>query len=98
MFLADVALKEGVVVGVGDFASSSAEQVIDATGCYVSPGFVDINNHSDTYWELLAQPGLAGMLCQGVTTIMGGTPVPLLLRLRARRSSDPFRSGLISEK
>lgn len=72
MFLADVALKEGVVVGVGDFASSSAEQVIDATGCYVSPGFVDINNHSDTYWELLAQPGLAGMLCQGVTTIIGG--------------------------
>lgn len=72
MFSADVALKEGIIVGVGDFSSSSAEQVIDATGCYVTPGFVDINNHSDTYWELLAQPELAGMLCQGVTTVIGG--------------------------
>ncbi len=72
MFLADVALKEGVIVGVGDFALSSAEQVIDASGCYVTPGFIDVNNHSDTYWELFAQPELAGMLCQGVTTIIGG--------------------------
>lgn len=72
MVSADVAVKEGVIVGVGDFAASSAEQVIDASGCYVAPGFIDVNNHSDTYWELLAQPQLAGMLCQGVTTIIGG--------------------------
>lgn len=72
MFLADVALKEGIIVGVGDFTASSAEQIIDASGCYVAPGFVDVNNHSDTYWELLAQPELAGMLCQGVTTVIGG--------------------------
>lgn len=72
MILADIALKEGIIVGVGDFSASSAEQVIDATGCYVTPGFIDVNNHSDTYWELLSQPELAGMLCQGVTTIIGG--------------------------
>ena len=98
MFSADVALKEGIIVGVGDFSSSSAEQVIDATGCYVTPGFIDINNHSDTYWELLAQPELAGMLCQGVTTVIGGTPV---LRLRLSRTpglSGLFRSGPISGK
>ena len=35
MILADIALKEGIIVGVGDFSASSAEQVIDATGCYV---------------------------------------------------------------
>lgn len=72
MFLADIALKEGVIVGIGDFSASSAEQVIDAGGCYVVPGFIDVNNHSDTYWELLAQPLLAGMLSQGVTTVIGG--------------------------
>lgn len=72
MVVADIALKEGVIVGVGDFSASSAEQIIDASGCYVTPGFIDVNNHSDTYWELLSQPELAGMLCQGVTTIIGG--------------------------
>ncbi len=72
MILADIALKEGVIVGVGDLSASSAEQVIDASGCYVTPGFIDVNNHSDTYWELLSQPALAGMLSQGVTTIIGG--------------------------
>ncbi len=72
MVAADIALKEGIIVGVGDFSASSAEQIIDASGCYVTPGFIDVNNHSDTYWELLSQPELAGMLCQGVTTIIGG--------------------------
>ncbi len=72
MFKADVALKEGVIVAVGSFDVVSAERVINAEGCYVTPGFIDVNNHSDTYWELLVQPELAGMLFQGVTTIIGG--------------------------
>ena len=72
MFQADIAIREGMIVGVGDFRVATAEQVIDASGCYVSPGFIDVNNHSDTYWEIFSQPELAGMLCQGVTTIIGG--------------------------
>lgn len=72
MVRADVAIKEGMIVGIGEFSKEEAEQVIEAEGCYVTPGFIDVNNHSDTYWELLSQPNLAGMLCQGVTTIIGG--------------------------
>ena len=72
MVPADVAIKEGRIVAIGTLSSDAAERVIDADGAYVVPGFVDVNNHSDTYWELLAQPELAGMLCQGVTTIIGG--------------------------
>ncbi|MEI6650064.1 MAG: D-aminoacylase [Candidatus Moraniibacteriota bacterium] len=72
MFRADVAVKEGKIAAVGILASETAELVYDADGCYVSPGFIDVNNHSDTYWELFRSPGLPGMLLQGVTTIVGG--------------------------
>ncbi|MEP7162483.1 MAG: D-aminoacylase [Candidatus Moraniibacteriota bacterium] len=71
MFQGSVALKEKQIVAVGK-VDGLAERVIDATGHYVAPGFIDVNNHSDTYWELLAHPELESMLRQGVTTIIGG--------------------------
>lgn len=72
MFRGDVAVKEGKISAVGDLLSETAERVIDAAGQYVVPGFIDVNNHSDTYWEMFRSPGLPGMLLQGVTTIVGG--------------------------
>jgi len=72
MFRADIAVKEDRIVSIGDLRGESAERVVDADGCYVSPGFIDVNNHSDTYWEVFRNPGLHGMLLQGVTTIVGG--------------------------
>ncbi len=72
MYRADVAIREDRIVAIGDFAHVRAEKEIDALGKYVVPGFVDINNHSDTYWQLLADPHLESMLRQGVTTIVGG--------------------------
>jgi N-acyl-D-amino-acid deacylase len=72
MFRADVAIAEDRIVAIGDLTHAQAEKEIDATGRYVVPGFVDVNNHSDTYWQLLADPHLESMLRQGVTTIIGG--------------------------
>ena len=72
MFRADVGVREEKIAFVGDLRSETAERIIDASGLYVAPGFVDVNNHSDTYWEMFRNPGLPGMLCQGVTTIVGG--------------------------
>jgi len=72
MFRADIAVREEMIVAVGDLRSETAERIIDADGLYVSPGFIDVNNHSDTYWEMFRNPGLHGMLMQGVTTIIGG--------------------------
>lgn len=71
MFLGDLAIQEDRIVAVGN-VEGAAERVIDATGKYVAPGFIDVNNHSDTYWELLARPELKSLLYQGVTTIVGG--------------------------
>jgi N-acyl-D-amino-acid deacylase len=72
MFRSDIAINEDRIVALGDFTHARAEKEIDATGKYITPGFVDVNNHSDTYWQLLADPKLESMVRQGVTTIIGG--------------------------
>lgn len=72
MFRADIGIKEDVIKTIGDLEHEAAERVIDAEGCYMAPGFIDINNHSDTYWQLFLEPSLESLVYQGVTTIVGG--------------------------
>lgn len=43
--LADVVIDEGVVAGLGSARHSRGATVIDATGCLVGPGFVDLHTH-----------------------------------------------------
>lgn len=45
---------------------------IDATGKFVSPGFIDITSHFDATWSLFDYPGAESLLSQGVTTVIGG--------------------------
>ncbi|HHH12365.1 MAG TPA: hypothetical protein ENJ77_00640, partial [Candidatus Moranbacteria bacterium] len=71
-FRADVAVSDGAVAAIGDLALDDAHEVIDAEGKFVTPGFVDINNRSDAYWKIFANPTLDSMALQGVTTIVGG--------------------------
>lgn len=71
-FEADVAVNDGYITEVGDLSGDSAREVIDAKGLYVTPGFIDISNRSDTRWRLFENPQLESMLYQGVTTIIGG--------------------------
>ena len=46
-FPADVAVKDGRIVAVGRLANAQATTVIDASGKYVTPGFIDIHSHAD---------------------------------------------------
>lgn len=71
MFLGDLGIKEGRIVAMGEVVGST-ERLIDAEGAYVTPGFIDVNNHSDTYWALMANPSLESLLYQGITTVIGG--------------------------
>lgn len=78
---ADVGVRDGRIVAVGDLEDALAHQVLDATGLYVAPGFIDAHSH--------AGPGLATealshgepLLAQGITTVVinpdGGGPVDL---------------------
>lgn len=71
-FLGDIGIREGKIVVVGKMDNEKAERVIDANGLYVAPGFIDINNHSDTYWQIFLNPDMESLLRQGITTIVGG--------------------------
>ncbi|MFC3172851.1 amidohydrolase family protein [Novosphingobium bradum] len=65
----DVAVKAGRIVAVGTVDGSGAEE-IDAAGCIVTPGFVDIHTHYDgqVTWEHRLSPSSQ----HGVTTVVMG--------------------------
>lgn len=67
---ADIGIIGNQIAAIGQL--TGAMRIIDATGKYVAPGFIDITNHSDTHLTLFKYPGLESMLMQGVTTIIGG--------------------------
>ena len=50
----------------GDSTSLASGQVIDASGCIVAPGFIDMHSHSDL--ALLTEPRHIAKISQGVTT------------------------------
>ncbi len=68
----DVGVKGGEIKKLGDLGKESASEIIEAKGKYVCPGFIDLTNHSDTYWTLLGCPTQESLLRQGITTIIGG--------------------------
>lgn len=72
MFRGDLGIHDGRITQIGDLHNEQAEIEIDATKKYIAPGFIDVNNHSDTYWRLFSDPALESLIYQGVTTIIGG--------------------------
>jgi N-acyl-D-aspartate/D-glutamate deacylase len=75
-FLADIGIKDGVIVEIRrrDGASAGLEgealETIDAAGKIVAPGFVDVHTHYDgqVSWDALLEPSSG----HGVTTIVAG--------------------------
>lgn len=69
-FLADIGIKEGKIVEIGNLNSADAEMVINAKGLKVAPGFIDIHSHTDT--DLILNPKAESKIRQGVTTEVTG--------------------------
>ena len=69
-FYADVGIRDGRIVTVGQLASADATRVIDATGLVVAPGFIDLHTHSDS--QLLADGTAQSKIRQGVTLDIAG--------------------------
>ena len=68
-FKGAVAIEGDRITAVGD-VDGSAEKTVDAKGCIVSPGFIDVHNHGDL--SILYYPEAEGFLRQGITTFVGG--------------------------
>jgi len=71
-FEADVAVSKNKIAKIGKVRWSKGRAEIDASGKVVAPGFIDIHNHSDGYWRIFLDPELPSLVCQGITTIIGG--------------------------
>jgi N-acyl-D-aspartate/D-glutamate deacylase len=65
---ADVAITDGVITEVG--SNLDGDQELDASGCAVTPGFIDIHTHYDAqvFWD----PALRPSSYHGVTTVVAG--------------------------
>jgi N-acyl-D-amino-acid deacylase len=88
-FPADIGIRGDRIVAVGSFDTATATRVIDATGKYVAPGFIDIHSHADDGSsprggfrdqnpQIRAAPNL---VTQGITTVVvnhdGRSPWPI---------------------
>ncbi len=68
----DVLIKDDKIDSLGDFKRKKADIVIDASGLFVCPGFVDINSDSDHQFTIFTEPLQESLLKQGITSIIGG--------------------------
>ncbi len=68
-FAANIAIKGGQIIEIGQ-CSGSAAQNLDARGCIVTPGFIDLHTHYDGQisWDEELMPSVN----HGVTTIVTG--------------------------
>ena len=98
---ADVGVRDGRVVAIGDTVDEPAARVVDADGLVLCPGFVDIHTHYDAqvFWD----PACTPSPFHGVTTVVGGncgfTIAPLeesetdyITRMLARVEGMPLES------
>ena len=89
-YLADVAIKAGRIVEIGHVEAHRAQQVIDAAGCIVAPGFVDLHTHYDA--QLFWDPYCSISCWHGITSVaigncgFGFAPVTPAARERAMLS------------
>jgi N-acyl-D-amino-acid deacylase len=67
---ADVAVDGDRITSIGDLSEATAADEIDATGKYVTPGFIDLHTHLDAQigWD----PMMTSASWHGITTAMIG--------------------------
>jgi len=69
-FPADLAIKDGRLVALGELTDAQAERILDCSGLYVSPGWIDFHGHAD--WTVLDHPIGLNLLLQGCTLTVSG--------------------------
>jgi len=73
----DIGINQGKIAAMGHLAGRTAARAIQATGLTVSPGFIDVHNHSD--YTVVEDGNAESMVRQGVTSMIlgeGGSAAP----------------------
>lgn len=71
-FVGDVAIRDNKIIGVGEMKLDRANRVIDCTGLFITPGFIDLHTHSDEQVVSTNLRGCVNYLLQGCTTSVTG--------------------------
>ncbi len=73
-FRADIGIQDDRIAAIGDLRDATAARVVDATGLYVTPGFIDLHSHADRAMasEHLEARRAKSLNSQGLTTVLGG--------------------------
>jgi len=66
----NVGIKNGNIVAISPALPDNAHKIVDASGLWVTPGFIDIHTHYDL--ELEIAPSLSESVRHGVTTVVIG--------------------------
>ena len=87
----DVRIDGDRIVAVGKISPSPGERIVDGKGLVLSPGFIDVHNHSES--GLVKDPLAESQVSQGITTVVlgpdGESPWPIGEYLAARRAAPP---------
>lgn len=102
----DLAVENGRIAGIGDYSGERATEIIDASGCLVTPGLID--HHCHLYpLAAIGLPAEAACFASGVTTAVDagsrgcrnfGETVPFIRqsKLRIRAHLHVCSTGLAS--
>jgi len=64
-YRADLAIKDRRIVEIGNIQGPAGTPLLDASGMFVTPGFIDVHSHSD--FTLTVDPRAVSSVTQGVT-------------------------------
>lgn len=89
-FQADVAIKDGKIAKVSHTPMdvTEAKEIFDASGKWITPGFLEIHSHYDA--EVIASPALKESVRHGVTSIAIGSCSISMVNADAEDCSDLF--------
>lgn len=93
----NILIRDGLIASVDAPASATSSQILDGSGLYALPGFIDGHRHimpdDDERWLAEQAPSIMqSYLDAGFTTLMsGGGPVPGIIELR-----DAIASGALA--
>jgi N-acyl-D-amino-acid deacylase len=87
----DIGIQGDIIGKIGKIPSGRGKHVIDAQGLSITPGFIDVHDHTDI--GLLVNPKAESAVRQGITTLVSGncgsSPFPV-----AEAIYDEFRENL----